>query len=181
MLAGGLAVAAKIDWPEPQAPALPKLAEIDAGALKRRLDGGGVALLDLRSSADYRASHIGQAKWTIRPLIARAPLDAAQDVVLISDQLQLASLAAIDLGDAGVSDISFHHGGTDDWAKAGLEIAQTPDLPADSAAIDFVFFTHGRHDGNADASRQYLAWELGLTGQLDDDERAVFNIARSRV
>ncbi len=156
---------------------MPKLAEIDAGALKQRLDAGGIAIFDMRPSTDYRAGHIAQAQWTMRPLTASMPPDPARSVVLIADEARLAGLAAIDLGEAGASDISFHRGNSDDWADAGLEIAITPDLPPDCAAIDFVFFTHGRCDGNPEASRQYLAWELGLIGQLDEDERAVFNIA----
>ena len=49
--------------------------------------------------------------------------------------------------------------------------------PTDAECIDFLFFTHGRHDGNAEAARQYLAWETGLLAQLDDQERGVFRLA----
>jgi hypothetical protein len=35
---------------------------------------------------------------------------------------------------------------------------------------------HDRHDGNKEAARQYLAWETGLLGQLDPQERAGFLI-----
>jgi len=52
----------------------------------------------------------------------------------------------------------------------------SPRSPADAECIDFLFFTHGRHDGNAEAARQYLAWEIGLVDQLDAQERAVFRI-----
>ena len=42
--------------------------------------------------------------------------------------------------------------------------------------IDFLFFTSKRHEGSAEAARQYLAWEIGLVDQLDAQERAAFRI-----
>ena len=67
-------------------------------------------------------------------------------------------------------------GGFAAWRAAGLPVVATPDQPSDAECIDFLFFTHGRHDGNADAARQYLAWETGLLGQLDAQERGVFRL-----
>jgi hypothetical protein len=55
----------------------------------------------------------------------------------------------------------------------------TPDTPADAECIDFLFFTAKRHDGGEagrEASRQYLAWEIGLIDQLDAQERGAFRI-----
>lgn len=48
--------------------------------------------------------------------------------------------------------------------------------PSDAECIDYLFFTHDRHDGNKAAARQYLAWELGLVDQIDADERAMFRL-----
>ena len=45
---------------------------------------------------------------------------------------------------------------------------------ADADCIDFLFFTHGRHEGNAEAAAPYLAWEIGLVDQLDAQERGSF-------
>jgi hypothetical protein len=59
-------------------------------------------------------------------------------------------------------------------------MAATPDAPGDADCIDFLFFTHGRHDGNAEAARQYLAWELGLLAQLDAQERGVLSVSSAR-
>ncbi|MFZ1105602.1 MAG: sulfurtransferase, partial [Hyphomicrobiaceae bacterium] len=60
---------------------------------------------------------------------------------------------------------------------AGLPMAAAASTPGDADCIDFLFFTHGRHDGNAEAARQYLAWELGLLGQLDAEERGVLSVS----
>ena len=40
-----------------------------------------------------------------------------------------------------------------------------------------MFHTHQRHDGNVEAARAYLAWEVDLVGRLDDQERGSFRIA----
>jgi hypothetical protein len=55
-----------------------------------------------------------------------------------------------------------------------LPVAETPTIPADADCIDFVFFTAGRHEGDAAAARHYLTWEQGLITQLDAQERGVF-------
>jgi hypothetical protein len=35
---------------------------------------------------------------------------------------------------------------------------------------------HDRHDGNLESVKRYLEWEQGRMAQLDDDERAVFQL-----
>jgi hypothetical protein len=35
---------------------------------------------------------------------------------------------------------------------------------------------HDRHDGNKAAARQYLAWEMNLLAQIDDQERGAFKL-----
>jgi hypothetical protein len=113
------------------------------------------------------------ALWTTRPGLAAMPVRATTLAVL-ADEPALAALAAIDLAGAGADDVRMIAGGYQAWCDAGLPIEASPDRPADSDCIDFLFFTHGRHDGNAEAARQYLAWETGLLGQLDAQERGVF-------
>jgi 3-mercaptopyruvate sulfurtransferase SseA len=68
-------------------------------------------------------------------------------------------------------------GGCEAWRAAGLPVTASPRSPTDAECIDFVFFTHGRHDGNLEAARAYLAWEIGLVDQLDAEERAAFRIS----
>jgi hypothetical protein len=109
----------------------------------------------------------------VRDVVATEP---ARPVVLVAPQEGTARLAAIDLYEAGVSDVKLLSGTLDACKSAGLPIAVTPDEPADKDRIDFLFFTHGRHEGNAEAARRYLAWEIGLVDQLDQQERGVFRI-----
>ena len=95
----------------------------------------------------------------------------------MADEPALAALAAIDLTEAGANDVRVIAGGYEAWCDGGLPIEVSPDRPADADCIDFLFFTHDRHDGNAAAARQYLAWETGLLAQLDAQERGVFRVA----
>jgi rhodanese-related sulfurtransferase len=153
-------------------------AAVAPGELAVRLRGGSVRLLDLRSSMSYRKEHIDGAAWAIRPRIAGAVAAAepGHTVVLVADEPGVAALAALDLAAAGMRDIRLLAGGHAAARAAGLPMAATADTPSDADCIDFLFFTHGRHDGNAEAARRYLAWELGLLGQLDAQERRVFKI-----
>jgi rhodanese-related sulfurtransferase len=177
ILDGGVAAARELETrrpaPSAQAKPLPTITPAELGAL---MDAGDVAVVDLRASAAYRDGHIRDAVWSIRPRLAMLDLDAAAIVVLIADEPGVAALATIDLGEAGVTDIRRLAGGVDDWHQASLPIVATPDLPADADRIDFLFFTHRRLVGDAEHSRQYLAWEIGLVDQIDEAERAAFRI-----
>jgi rhodanese-related sulfurtransferase len=132
-------------------------------------------LLDLRPSMTYREGHIAEADWSIRPRLAAMP-DDGRPVVLIAEEDGVAALAARDLRDAGVAEIRRLTGGPDDWTAAGLEVVATPDSPSDADCIDHLFFTQGRNQGDAEAARQYLAWEIALVDRLDDQERGVFQV-----
>jgi 3-mercaptopyruvate sulfurtransferase SseA len=95
----------------------------------------------------------------------------------VADAPSVAALAALDLCAAGLTDIRLLAGEPADWRDAGLPIVATPADPPDADCIDFLFFVHDRHEGNAEAARQYLAWETGLLDQLDPQERGTFRLA----
>jgi hypothetical protein len=116
------------------------------------------------------------AVWAIRPRIG-AVRPAAGTFILVTDEPAVAALAALDLAEAGSNDVRPLAGGYAAWRDAGLPVEASPDRPTDADCIDFLLLTHDRHDGNAEAARQYLAWETGLLAQLDDQERGVFRLA----
>jgi len=145
--------------------------------LSALLWSGGAVALDLRASQDYREGHVPGSTWAIRPRIAQAVTDVAQPVVLIADNAEIAAAASLDLTELGVKEISVLAGGAKAWRADGQSLNSTPDNPPDSDRIDFVFHTHQRHDGNVEAARAYLAWEVDLVERLDDQERGVFRIA----
>ena len=144
--------------------------------LRQRLRDGSDRLIDLRASMSYRKEHIVGAVWSIRPRIASDVADPALAVTLIADEAGVAALAALDLAEAGVREVRLLAGGQEAARAAGLPMVATPGAPGDAECIDFLFFTHGRHDGDADAARRYLAWEIGLVGHLDAEERAAFRL-----
>jgi rhodanese-related sulfurtransferase len=177
VLEGGVAAAGGKPWPvvpdpSPQLPPKAIAAHEVAAALRQ----GTAQVIDLRPAMTYRVGHIAQARWSIRPRVVQAVADTAKTVVLVADERGVAALAVIDLREAGCRDIRLLAGDPEAWRAAGLAIVATPDDPADADCIDFLFFTHGRHEGNAEAARQYLAWETGLIAQLDAQERGAFRI-----
>jgi rhodanese-related sulfurtransferase len=143
--------------------------------LAAALSAGTAQVIDLRASMDFRKGHIPQVIWSIRPRVIAAA-ERGKTIVLIHDDPLAAKLAAVDLAEAGFHDLRNLTGGFEAWRAAGLPVAVTPDHPPDEECIDFLFFTHGRHDGNAAAARQYLAWETNLLNQLDAQERGVFRV-----
>jgi rhodanese-related sulfurtransferase len=158
-----------------------RIAAISPDEVNARLGDGSLRLIDLRPSVSYRKEHIAGAVWSIRPRIAAAVGYPAVPVALVADEADLAELAALDLEEAGIGEVRLLAGGHEAACAAGLPVVATPGTPGDAECIDFLFFTHGRHDGDADAARRYLAWEIGLVGQLDAQERAAFSIATGKL
>jgi rhodanese-related sulfurtransferase len=163
------------DWRLPVEPfgrpppaALPEVTASEA--VSRARDGD--LLLDLRGSLAYRAGHLPGAAWSIRP---RLPAVAGRRVLLAGDTSTTA-LAAIDLIEAGAVSLHKIAGDAQGWRDTGLALDTSLGAPADTEAIDFLFFVHDRHDGNLDAARRYLAWEMGLLAQLDDAERGEYRL-----
>jgi rhodanese-related sulfurtransferase len=177
VLEGGLAAAAKVRTCKPaKLPDLRELKTMSPRDVASALASDAVQLIDVRPGMAYRAGHIPEARWSIRPRIAAAIADRAKPVVLVADDPAVAALAAIDLDEAGCTGVRLLAGGHEAWRSAGLPVTASPQSPTDAECIDFVFFTHGRHDGNEAAARAYLAWEIGLVDQLDAQERGVFRI-----
>ena len=174
VLDGGLVAASARRVAAPYRPS--QIAGMRATELSAAL--GKVHIVDLRPSAAYRQRHIEGAIWSIRPRLEMdLPADPARTIVLIDDGGGNAVLAARDAHDAGYSNVRVLDDEVDAWIAAGLPLVSTPDFPVDSARIDYLFFVHDRHDGNAEAARRYLAWEIGLLAQLDQQERGIFRVA----
>ncbi|WP_103308519.1 MULTISPECIES: cystathionine beta-lyase [unclassified Pseudomonas] len=146
-----------------------KLPLISVQALADALKDDAVVLIDLRSSRAYRKGHIAGARWSIRPLLARALAGEQRPLVLVADDARLAALAALELPQA---EVRLLDGGPDAWRSADLALQEGADTLPDAQCIDFLFFTHDRHAGNKDAARQYLAWEIGLLAQMSEEEIA---------
>lgn len=136
----------------------------------------GALLIDLRGSRAYRQAHVAGAIWSIRPRLAGLGQLNDRGVIVISDDRATADLAAVELAAQGARRVDWVAGGHRALVAAGARVIHADPRPADTDAIDHLFFVHDRHDGNLDACRRYLAWETGLVGQLDAEERAEFRL-----
>jgi len=142
-----------------------------------KAQAGVVQLIDLRTAMTYRAGHIDGARWSIRPRLDRLELETGSSVVLIANDSNTAALAAQRLGELGHTDIRQLSGDAKTWQAAGLNIVATSSDPPDAECIDFLFHTHQRNDGDRTAAEAYIAWEIGLVDQLDEQEKASFQLA----
>jgi rhodanese-related sulfurtransferase len=137
----------------------------------------GALLIDLRPSMQYRQGHIKSAIWSIRSKLHQiAEKIKEKTVILCAEEKMIANLAAIDLKELGAKTIYINTQKTKEWEAAHLPVENTPHNPPDEQCIDYLFFVHDRHDGNKAAARQYLAWEINLLAQIDEQEKAGFKL-----
>lgn len=137
----------------------------------------GVKLIDLRPSMKYRESHIKNSIWSIRPRLENLRKQInGYPVLIMAEDLEIAKLAAKDLEEMNIKEIYLNLDTPNEWELAKLPLETTPDIPTDSECIDYLFFVHDRHDGNKAAARQYLAWEMNLLAQIDEQERKGFKL-----
>ncbi len=158
------------------APHLPDLPKVLPAQLKRSLDAAACTVIDLGPSMDFREAHVPGSRWSVRPRLAAAARAANGTIVLVAKEPDLARLAASELIDAGINDVSLLAGGLAAWRQAGYATEASPAAPPDAECIDYLFFVHDRHAGNREAMKQYLAWETGLMAQLDAQDKASFRI-----
>jgi rhodanese-related sulfurtransferase len=151
---------------------LPALPRLEAADLRTRK----VPLLDARYSMTFRAGHIAGARWATRARIDR--IADARSCVIIADDAVAARLLARDLAERGIAVEGLLGGDVEEWRAAGLAVEATPEDPPDRDAIDHLFFVHARHEGDLDAARRYLEWEVDLVHRIDERERAAFRISK---
>lgn len=167
--------------PQAAKAALPALPMISANDLKRALDAGTCSVFDLGGSMNFRKTHIPGSRWSIRPQLVAAARGAKSPIVLVADDPDVARIAAVDLMEAGITDIRLLDGGLAVWRGAGYPTEASPDVPLDAECIDYLFFVHDRHAGNREAMKQYLAWETGLLAQIDEQDKSSFRIGPTLV
>ncbi|HSF20934.1 MAG TPA: rhodanese-like domain-containing protein, partial [Burkholderiales bacterium] len=157
-------------------PHLPALPGIPGTQLKQALDAGRCCALDLGASMDFRKAHVPGSRWSTRSRVAADARKEQGSIVLVAGDPDVARLAAVELFEAGFSDVKLLDGGLSGWTREGYATVSSLADPPDAECVDHLFFVHDRHAGNRDAMRQYLAWETGLLAQLDEDEKASFRI-----
>jgi hypothetical protein len=133
----------------------------------------GAVLLDASRGLDYQGAHVEGAHWATRARLEDLGLPADARIVVTGRDRVLIAGVAKDLYSLGHGRVDTVAGTPESWRTAGLNVIATPELPNEADCIDFLFFVHDRHDGNLEAARRYLAWELGLLEQIDDQELSV--------
>jgi hypothetical protein len=156
-------------------PTVPAIAPDEAA----RWIAEGAAAVSLDPSAAYRTSHPHGAVWATRARLDRLPpaVLAAPRILLFAEDETTACLAAIDLAELTTAGVALVRGGSNAWRSSGLPVVASPDQPSDDERIDYLFWNHDRHAGNAAAMRAYLHWETELPGQIAADGFAGFKIA----
>ncbi len=149
-------------------------------ALAHRIGDGGVALVDLGLSSEYRRGHLPSAWFATRGRLASVldRLPKADTLVLTSPDGALARLAAAELRALGLRALALD-GGTRAWIAAGLPL-DAEALYADE--LDDVWLPPRLHPDPEAAMRAYLDWEIDLIRHvgLDPDFRFRDREAASR-
>jgi rhodanese-related sulfurtransferase len=137
-------------------------------------------LLDIRSPEEYAAQPAGAIQNAPGGQLVQATdhwlAVRGARVVLVDDNEIRATVTAHWLRQMGW-DAAVLHGGSEAWsALAALPSPRASDDPGSARPVGASRFMPDRHAGNRDHASGYLAWEKGLVGRLDADERAAFRI-----
>lgn len=147
---------------------------IDAVTLRTRMQAGGVSVVDLDWSRDYRDGHIPGAWFGVRSGLAAilSQLPPADTVVFTSSDGTLARLATAEAAAITATPTLALDGGTAAWRKAGFPLEQGATRMATSPD-DIRLRAREQEGGVEEAMRAYLSWEIDLADQMaqDDDQR----------
>lgn len=95
--------------------------KIDAMSLKKEWDDGGVVLIDVRTPAEFGASHIPGSE--LMPLDDLRPEEIGQrECVIVCGTGKRATLAMEKLSAAGCRNLQILEGGVTSWERAGFPV-----------------------------------------------------------
>jgi rhodanese-related sulfurtransferase len=154
-----------------------KVDEVSVAGLEKLLTDGGVTVVDIGRSLDYRHGHIPGAWFAVRSRLEKG-LDAASikgRLVITSGDGMVARLAAAEAADIVSTPVSCLVGGTDAWSEAGLPLADGEENMADSPD-DMWLRPYDRSSGIAEAMNTYLSWEVDLVDQINRDGTTHFQL-----
>lgn len=147
---------------------------LDAAALQRRLQAGGVSVVDVDWSRDYIAGHIPGAWYGIRSRLGEiaAKLPSSDSIAVTSGDGILARFAAADWARATSRQVFALDGGTAAWRRAGFPLESGVTRMA-TAPDDVRLKAREQSENVEEAMKEYLSWEINLVNQMatDDDQR----------
>lgn len=161
--------------PVPEADAV-KLPVIAAAELMADLGAGGVQVVELSRSLDFRDAHIPGAVWGIRTRLDKVvpKLKAGTITVVSAPDMATAKLGAQELHGLLQAPVRILQGGTAAWIKAGFKTASDRRNPEDQDCVDFYLRPYDRNSGIEEAMREYLSWEIDLVHEVAKDGDAPF-------
>ncbi|MCK9922309.1 rhodanese-related sulfurtransferase [Frankia sp. AgPm24] len=143
---------------------------------------GDTLVLDVAPSPDYRAGHLPGAYFAIRARLTESPSalpatgpTGTGPIVVTSPDGVLARYAAADLTAVTEREVRVLDGGTAAWRAAGLPV-ETDQVTWLHEPNDVVSSGWRETDPEARKAgfRRYLAWELGLVAELEQDDTVPF-------
>jgi rhodanese-related sulfurtransferase len=150
------------------------VATVDAATLRARMQRGGVSVIDVDWSRDYRDGHIPGAWFGLRSRLEEILLHLPQTDTLVftSSDGVLGRLAAADASRLTSAPVLSLADGTAAWRKAGYPLEQGATRMA-TAPDDIRLRAREQEGGVEEAMRAYLSWEIDLADQMakDDDQR----------
>ena len=146
---------------------------VDAARLRALLARGKARVVDLGRSRSYRRAHVPGAVSARRTHLAHvlASLPGSADLVLTSEDGDLARLAAGEAEELARCPVHVLSGGTEAWRAAGYPMESGGAIP-DDHPDDRWLKPYERERGVEQAMKDYLAWELGLVAQIGRDGTA---------
>ena len=137
-------------------------------------------LYDIRSSKDFCKMRIKNSIWLNRAHLYRKKIKTDDPIIIITDNLEKASLIVKDLKqkDKGAI-IKVYKWNQNEITSYPSVIDVTIETLSEQNNIDFNFHTHMRHDGNKEHAKQYLEWEINLVSKMDKQELSFFKLSQS--
>lgn len=119
------------------------------------------AILDVRTSRDYRSGHAPGSIWAPRGWLEDAVSDfpASKKLIVIGQNDAQALLAASQLIDEGYRKVAIMKGGLEGWRKAGLPVETGLPANAERYLPDLV---EAPYAGDLARMKAYLDWEVAL-------------------
>jgi rhodanese-related sulfurtransferase len=156
---------------KPPLPTLPKVNLVDANTLSGWLktDSNTIAI-DLSTHANYIKGHIPGSWYALRSQLTEAlkQIPQVDRYVLTSNPSELACFAAHELEKLTKAEVYVLDGGTQVWAKSGLELEKGASHLA-SPPLDRYKRPYEGTSVDPKAMQAYLDWEFGLVEQLGKD------------
>lgn len=145
-------------------------ADISVDQLRALMAKGGVEVVDLANSLQYREGHICGAWQVVRSRLpeqlARVP--AARHLVFTGAEEALARLAAAEASTLRKEPVHVLAGGNAAWRAAG-QAFETGDARMTGAADDLSYRALDRKEKVEEAMREYLTWEVELLNAVRED------------